>query len=437
MGNEGNGASQGNVRYFDRAAIRRRAAFSEEENAILHAVNLKIAAVPSLAELAGFVADMIATIMPCDRVSLAFAEEDGSRVTSTWTHAIYEPVLLDRGYAADLPGSSLRQVIERGCPRIIRDLPAYLANHPDSHPTRLLVREGVRSSMTCPLTVDGRNVGLLFLSSRQPDAYAEHHVALQLAIDERLSQSVEKAYRIEQLNAANHAYMEMLGFVSHELKGPVASMVLDGKVLLDGYRGELTAPQRKAMDKIVGKGEYLLGLVRDYLDLARLEGGELRLNARPDVDLADQVVEPSVDVVESLFDEKGMRLARQVPDGGLTAECDPDLLKIVMVNLLGNAAKYGQEDGEARVSLRRHNGAVTAAVWNQGPGFPESERGRLFQKFSRLQTAELVKQRGTGVGLYTSWRIVRLHGGTIDADSQKGRWAEFRFTIPQPIASGD
>ncbi|NQT53403.1 GAF domain-containing sensor histidine kinase [bacterium] len=426
-------SSDRNVRYVDRVAVRRAATFGDEERAILHAINLKIAAAPSLAEVVGFVADMTAILMPCDRVSLAFVEEDGTRVTSYWTQAHYQPVLLAKGYTRDLVGSSLRQVIERGTPRIIHDLEQYLADHPASHPTRLLVQEGVRSSMTCPLIVDGRNVGLLFRSSRQKAAYDDHRVAIQLAIGERLSQSVEKAYNIEQLNAANRSYMEMLGFVSHELKGPVASMVLDGQVLMDGYRGQLSPEQAKGVGKIINKGEYLLGLVRDYLDLARIEGGELALTARPDVDLLGEVVEPSVDMMQAAIDDKKMHVVQQAGDGGVRAECDPSLLKIVMTNLVGNAAKYGCEGGEIRVSLQRHNGTVSASVWNEGPGFPESERGRLFRKFSRLQTPDLLKQKGTGVGLYTTWRIIQLHGGTIAADSEEGKWAEFRFAIPQPL----
>lgn len=428
------GGSDGNVRYVDPAAVRRAAEFSDEERAILHAINLKVAAAPSLDELMSFLFDMTGTILPCDRVSLAFLEEEGTRATAIWTRARYEPVLLEKGYAEDLQGSSLQQVVERGTPRIINDLEQYLSDHPDSGSARLLVREGVRASMACPLSVDGRNVGLLFRSSREKDAYDDHQVAIQLAIGERLSQSVEKAYHIEQLNAANQSYMEMLGFVSHELKGPVASMVLDGTVLLDGYRGELTAEQRKAVGKIIRKGEYLLGLVRDYLDLARLEGGELHLAARGDVDLVAEVVEPSLDVVQSLIDEKGMQLTRQWPDGGVVAECDPNLLKIVMVNLLGNAVKYGHEEGEIRVTIGRADPLVSVAVWNAGPGFPEGEHGRLFRKFSRLQTPDLLKRKGTGVGLYTSWRIIQLHGGAIQADSKEGSWARFRFDIPQPLA---
>jgi signal transduction histidine kinase len=71
-------------------------------------------------------------------------------------------------------------------------------------------------------------------------------------------------------------------------------------------------------------------------------------------------------------------------------------------------------------------------VWNEGPGFPDADRPKLFRKFSRLDAPELNRRKGTGVGLYTSWRLVQLHGGRIDADSRPGEWAEFIVTLPQP-----
>ena len=137
------------------------------------------------------------------------------------------------------------------------------------------MREGVRSNLTCPLSVEGSVVGFIFRSSREADTYHSKHIELQMAIAERLSQAVEKAWRIEQLEHANYAYMQMLGFVSHELKSPVASMVTDARILADGYLGEISPTQKVKLERLIRKGEYLLDLVREYLDLAHVEGGEL------------------------------------------------------------------------------------------------------------------------------------------------------------------
>jgi len=406
--------------------------FPEDEQAILDNVNDKVAAKASLGELMEFLFNAVQELYPCDRIGLAFLDDEGRRIVAHWTKALYEPILLAPGYGEDLAQSSLHTVIDSGCSRIIYDLERYEEEHPMSASTRLLVREGVRSSMTCPLLVEERILGVLFLSAREPKVYTPYHARLWRALAERISQAVEKAWRIEQLTAANQAYNEVLAFVSHELKNPVASMMTDARVLVDGYLGELDSRQKQKLERLIKKGNYLLDLIREYLDLARMEGGSLRLNAA-DIFLEEEVLEPSFEIIQPQLQERGMRLERHFPDKPGMVSCDPSLLKIVLVNLLGNAVKYGQEGGLIRLRYDHSPDRFVVSVWNEGPGFPAEERSRLFRKFSRLQSPELKARKGTGVGLYTAWRIAHLHGGRMDAHSKQGSWAEFTLEIPQPL----
>ncbi len=420
------------VLHFVHALPREREQFPHEEQAILDLINQKVSAASNLLNLMDFLFETIQALYPCDRLGLSFLEDDGRRVTAHWTRSLYEPTFLKKGYSEDISQSSLHTVLETGSPRIIYDLEEYLEEHPRSFSSSLLVKEGVRSSMTCVLVVEERPVGLLFLSSRQPHSYTPYHVRLWTAIAERLSQAVEKALSIEQLTAANQAYTEMLGFVSHELKNPVASMITDARVLSQGYLGPIDAKHVAKLEKMIKKGEYLLDLVREYLDLARMEGGNLRLGAVP-VDLVADVLEPSIDIVMPQLQEKNQRLERLYTTPTVPVTCDPSLLKIVLVNLVGNASKYGNPDGLIQVRAGLDGQGFFVSVYNEGPGWPPEERIRLFRKFSRLQTPELRSRKGTGVGLYSAWRIVHLHGGRIDADSVHGKSAEFTFEIPQPL----
>jgi signal transduction histidine kinase len=424
---------QSTLRYLDpfrgRAARQR---ISEDERATLRIVNQKVAAKQSLNDLADFLFERTRTLIPCDRIGLAFVDESGRRVFAHYARADYQPLLLTRGYAADLGGGSLEHVIRSGEPRIIDDLEVYAAERPSSHASGLLVREGVRSSLTCPLVVEGRVVGFLFRDSSRPHAFDAHHVQLEMAISERLSQAVEKAWRIEQLTTANHAYLEMLAFVSHEIKNPIASLVTDTRLLADGYLGPLEPQQVDKLERVISKGQYLLGLVQDYLDLARIDGGGLELMRCTGVDVVQEIVLPAIDLVRSQIDEAGMRLQLDLPPGAVLADCDPALIRIVLVNLLGNAAKYGRPQGEIRVRVVREPERLEVSVWNEGEGFRTEERGRLFQRFSRLRSSGGANKRGTGVGLYTSWRIVQLHNGRIRARSEPGQWAEFAFELTQP-----
>ncbi len=425
---------QSTLRYLDpfrgRASRRR---ISESERATLRMINQKVAAQQSLNDLADFLFEGTRSLIPCDRIGLAFVDESGRRLFSHYARAEYQPLLLTKGYAGDLRGGSLEHVIRSGEPRIIDDLEAYAAERPSSHASRLLVREGVRSSLTCPLVVEGRVVGFLFRDSCRPRAFDSHHVQLEMAISERLSQAVEKAWRIEQLTNANHAYLEMLAFVSHEIKNPIASLVTDTRLLADGYLGPLEPQQVDKLERVITKGKYLLGLVQDYLDLARIDGGGLELSLCSGVDVIEEIVVPSIDLVRAQIDEARMRLQLDLPSGAVAADCDPTLLRIVLVNLLGNAVKYGRRGGEIRLRVVREPERLEVSVWNEGEGFRSEERGRLFQRFSRLRSSGGANKRGTGVGLYTSWRIMQLHNGRIRARSEPGQWAEFDFELTQPL----
>jgi signal transduction histidine kinase len=105
----------------------------------------------------------------------------------------------------------------------------------------------------------------------------------------------------------------------------------------------------------------------------------------------------------------------------------------VLVNLLGNAAKYGRKGGAVRLTVVRDPDRLEVSVWNEGPGFSPEDRGKLFRRFSRLHQSEFKGVRGTGVGLYNAWRIIQLHKGRIRARSERGSWAEFAFELSQPL----
>lgn len=401
------------------------------EEAVVNEINQQVAARQSLEAVIDFVFEATREISPCDRFGLALLEENGERVIAHYTKAAYEPILLRKGYAEDLTSTTLPEVLRRRAVRVINDLERYSEMRPTSASTRLLLREGVRASMTCPLIVDDRVVGLLFRSARRPQAYEDRHVLLHQIIAERLSQAVEKTLQIERLDGALRDYLGMLAFVTHELRSPVASLMTDASLLKDGYLGELTPRQVDRIDRISSKGNYLLNLIQEYLDLARIESGELEINVQP-VGLSLELIDPAVEIIRPQLEAKKMTLNHTPPPASWKAVVDPDLLKIVLVNLLGNAVKYGREAGEIRLQAGIAPTGLTVSVWNEGPGFSESARSKLFRKFSRLPSAELMKQKGSGIGLYTCWRIVRAHGGHIRAASEEGHWAEFSFEIPQP-----
>lgn len=222
----------------------------------------------SLDEILDFIFEETAKIMPCDRLDMAFLADENRRMVLHYVKARYEPVHLKQGFASDIIGGSIQKVFQSGRPSIIRDMEVHSKNNPQSDSARLLLKEQIRSSMVCPLVVDGRPVGMFMCRSRKPGAYGAHEISLQMAFAERLGQAVEKAYHIEQLSSAIQSYMEMLGFVSHELKNPLSSIIMLGKTLESGFFGEIGGKQKEIVGRMVKKAEYLLNLTGEYLNLA-------------------------------------------------------------------------------------------------------------------------------------------------------------------------
>ena len=403
---------------------------SHDERLMLEAVRHRVAVAESLGEIMDFLFESTRREQDCDRMSLMFLEDDGSRAVSHWTRTSYSPLILPAGFKEDLAGSLLEESLNMGGPRIVNDLVQYSRDHPTNHVVRRLVREELRATIVTPLIVAGKPIGLLVRHSRRRNAYNEHHALLHQAIAGSIAPVVEKAYRIEQLTQANNYYSEVLEFVSHELQSPIAAMVTDAKLLVDGYLGELNDRQQTKLERLIGKGHYLLALVRDYLNLARLEDTALKASIRADINLCEEVIDPILDMLKPEIAAKDMVLQGPEAETLPPIECDPGMLRIALGNLLTNAIKYGRLGGVIRVGVTTDSARVRLTVWNEGPGFTAADRSKLFQKFVRLDDPELRKEKGTGVGLYSTWRIMQLHRGRVTARSEKGAWAEFTLSLP-------
>jgi signal transduction histidine kinase len=233
----------------------------------------------------------------------------------------------------------------------------------------------------------------------------------------------------EDLRSTNHNYMEVLGFVAHELKNPLASAVISLYTVKDGYLGEITPSQRKSLAAVARSLEDLQDMIRNYLDLSRLEMGGLEIT-KTYFPLHDRVIQPILAELEGELHRRQMTVEDCIA-AGKVVYADAALLKIVYGNLLSNAVKYGLEGGRIHLEAQENGRTVTLSVCNDSSGIPPDQIAHLFRKFSRLPNPEHANQRGTGLGLYICREIVAKHGGAIWADSRMGEWVKFSFTLPK------
>jgi signal transduction histidine kinase len=376
------------------------------------------------------------TFLPHDRIGISFIDKDSQRVTSRYFKTRYplNEIKLGKEYSAGLAGSSLERILEKGHARIIHDLPTYLAANPHSRSTRLLVEEEVKSSLTIPLKVENRWVGFLFFSSRESWIFQETHAGILLLVAYSISQTLEKIWRITQLEEMQRDYMSIMGFVSHEMKSPLSSLISVGKTYTGGYMGKPDPQAVEAIHRMNRIASYMIQMVNDYLDLSRMESGELAYAPEPEISLKGEIIDFALDTVSDRAKGQGSEIIVHNSLEHIRISADPGLLKIVMVNMLDNAVKYGKPETPITLTVSEENSEIMVSVRNEGIGFTPEEGKRLFKRFSRLKQKGTEKVRGSGLGLYLSWWIIQKHGGRFEAASEPGKWAEFRIYLKKTAA---
>jgi signal transduction histidine kinase len=159
-------------------------------------------------------------------------------------------------------------------------------------------------------------------------------------------------------------------------------------------------------------------VVRTFLDFNRPVEMALR-----DVDLAE-VVGEIVHLLEPEAESGGVRIGYARPSTAVVVNGDPDLLRQAVVNIAVNAIEAMPDGGSLTFELTRSSDTCNLAITDTGPGIPAEHRERIFQLYYTT------KPHGSGIGLAMTFRAVQLHGGTIDIDSEAGRGATFRLTLP-------
>jgi len=246
--------------------------------------------------------------------------------------------------------------------------------------------------------------------------------------EERLKQAYGE---LENTNASLHkintSYLDMLGFVSHELKNTLGVIYTSARTLHTGLVGALSEPQTRLVGNITRSISAAVAMTRSYLDLARIESGALR-PVSIETDLSKDIVIPVLDELHQLIAEKEMIIEKAIPEP-LVIMGDPNLLQIVYRNLISNALKYGRRQGRIKLGAVREAADFRCEVFNEGDGLSPDQIGRLFGKFVRFNQ-ENDTARSAGLGLFITRQIIAAHGGRIWAESEAGRWINFIFSLP-------
>ena len=215
---------------------------------------------------------------------------------------------------------------------------------------------------------------------------------------------------------------EVVSIVSHELKQPLTVILGYGQMLSE----DLDGTGRGYAQKICSQAERLNRMIRDFLDIARLESGRQQVKRFP-FPLKRMVAE-ALETIQTAAEKKSIQLIQDVPERSSPYSGDEALLVHAVINLLDNAVKFSDAGTTVQVSLREERERFVLQVADQGPGIPEAERQRIFDKFQRGSHTE--KDEGFGLGLHLVHQIVEGHGGTIQALAVP-RGATFEISLPK------
>lgn len=378
--------------------------------------------------------------IPYDRIGFSLFDDDGETVRARWAKAEYEPLYLRGGYSAKLKGSTLEMIIQSGRPRIINNLEAYGQNKPESKSTKLVVKEGIRSSLTCPLVANGTPIGFIFFSSRELNMYANAHVEIFQHIADQLAIIVEKGKLItklatqkeelqkknDELKHLNDMKNSFLGVAAHDLRNPISNIQLAVSLMMD-KRFKLPKDEQDALfTEITDQTHYMLNLLDELLDISHIESGKFSLDLKP-IELRDFLKE-IVQRHNRLAGVKGTSIHLDpVPVGGALA--DPMRLHQIMDNLVSNAVKYSPEKSDIFVHTEKTEDEWRISVQDEGPGLTQEDQQRLFKDFVRLSAKPTGGEKSTGLGLAITKRVIKAHGGRIGVESTPGSGTTFWFTL--------
>jgi len=272
------------------------------------------------------------------------------------------------------------------------------------------------------LVIDNNKVmPWLFISSKPVMIDGDKHVLVAINDDTERKQAEEKLKETMEIKA------QFISTVSHELRTPLACMREGVNIVLEGVAGKINKKQKNFLDIAKRNIDRLSALVNDVLDFQKLQSGKMEFNMEEN------------DIKEIIKDAYNTMLpAAKQKEVGLFLEFENDIPRAtfasnkiiqVLTNLMSNAIKFTPEKGKVTVCARCKNEDLAVSISDTGMGIPQEDLLKVFERFYRVNLPG--KQiKGTGLGLAIAYKIVTIHGGRFEVESELGKGTTFTFYLP-------
>lgn len=280
--------------------------------------------------------------------------------------------------------------------------------------------------VTLRQSAEGEPVGFVRIS---------RDITEQQRLEEQLRRTNEElAEQNRRVRETDRLKSEFLAGMSHELRTPLNGILGFAELMHDGKVGPVSAEHKEYLGDILTSARYLLRLINDVLDLAKVESGKVELRPEP-IDLARLVGEIR-DILRTLAAKKRIKVETDIDPGPGEVVVDPARLKQVLYNYLSNALKFTPEEGRVMLRARPEGAdAFRLEVEDTGIGIRPEDMGRLWVEFQRLHPRPGGQFPGTGLGLALTKRIVEAQGGQVGVRSTPGQGSVFFALLPR-VARG-
>ena len=236
-------------------------------------------------------------------------------------------------------------------------------------------------------------------------------------------QDITKLKEIDQMKS------DFVSTVSHEFRTPLTSMGMAVELLGDGSVGTINETQKELLKVIKEDNERLNFLIRDLLDLSRLESGKTHMKFEECS--IKKIVETAVNSLKNFSENRNVKIEiRNIKDSFLVF-ADLNKILLVLTNLLTNAIKYKSEEREGNITVEafKKGKNIVVSVKDNGKGIPEEYKEKIFNKFIQVKISNDGKIEGTGLGLSICKEIIKAHGGEIWVDSVLNKGSIFYFSL--------
>lgn len=236
---------------------------------------------------------------------------------------------------------------------------------------------------------------------------------------------------ISHLKELDKMKSEFIAMVTHELRAPISAVEQQLSVILNRMAGEISEKQEKLLLRAKERTKGLLALIKDLLDLSKIEAGRMVQYKEP-LSL-QEVIQKVIDLMKVEADHKKIDLQFPAPSQDPIVHADRTSMEGIFTNLISNAIKYTPEGGRVVVTLTEEGGFAKATVSDTGIGIKKEDLPRIFDKFYRVKSIETRQIVGTGLGLSIVKSIVDAHLGSISVESEEGGGTTFTVVLPKGV----